>query len=226
MRLYAHRGASVEAPENTLAAFRLALDAGADGIELDVHVSADGVPVVIHDDRLERTTSGRGTVGDMTVDELQRLDAGEGEWVPTLGEVIELVGGRMLMDIEIKAPGVEAVTLASLAALEYDQWVVSSFDWDVLRNVRRMAPRAELWPLTWIASDEAVAVALEIEAPLLALRGEAIDEDIATFLTGQDLGFMAWTVNDPRQALTLEAFGATAICTDDPRRIRSAVGSR
>ena len=97
-----HRGASAAAPENTLAAFRLAQQQGADGIEFDVQLSADGVPVVIHDDTVERTTNGRGRVSDLTLAQLQTLDAGQGEPIPTLAQVFAEFGTDFLYNLEIK----------------------------------------------------------------------------------------------------------------------------
>lgn len=106
--IYAHRGSSIHAPENTLASFGKALEQGADGIELDVKLSADGEVVVIHDQTVNRTTSGQGRVNQLTLEQLRRLDAGswmgsafEGERIPTLEEVFELVGGRMVILIEL-----------------------------------------------------------------------------------------------------------------------------
>jgi glycerophosphoryl diester phosphodiesterase len=108
-RAIAHRGASGHAPENTLAAFVLAADMGADGIELDVHLTADGEVVVIHNDTVDATTNGRGRVSQMTLGELQALDAGgwysaryADERIPTLAEVFEAVGQRTLINVEIK----------------------------------------------------------------------------------------------------------------------------
>ncbi len=90
----AHRGASAYEPENTLRAFERAIEMGATMMELDVHLSRDGQPVVIHDPDLSRTTDGTGRVGDLTLEQIQRLDAGLGEHIPTLAEVIDLVRGR------------------------------------------------------------------------------------------------------------------------------------
>src|SRR3989449_9458057 len=111
----AHRGASAAAPENTLAAFRLAADLGADGIELDVRGTADGQLVVLHDASVNRTTDGAGRVAALTLDQLRRVDAGKkfgpsfrGERIPLLSQVFEVVAGRLLVDVEIKAAGVEA----------------------------------------------------------------------------------------------------------------------
>lgn len=229
MLTYAHRGASAEAPENTLRAFQLAIELDTHGIELDVRLSADGVPVVIHDERLDRTTSGHGHVAEMTVEELRQLDAGAGHGVPTLTEVIDLVGARAALDIEIKTAGAEAATLASLAALGYDSWAISSFDWDVLRAVRALSDQAELWPLTHVVSTDAIRFAEEIRAPLVAVHHRSVDAEVVERLRALGRGIMAWTVNDIDRAREFDAMGITAVCTDDPRRIRAGgqqTGSR
>ena len=107
--IFAHRGASAQAPENTIAAFELALKQQADAIELDVKLSADGQVIVIHDETIDRTTNGRGKVKDMTLAELKALDAGSffardfaGEKIPTLEEVFEAVGKHTFINIELK----------------------------------------------------------------------------------------------------------------------------
>jgi glycerophosphoryl diester phosphodiesterase len=222
MLTYAHRGASAEAPENTLRAFQLAVDIGADGIELDVRLSADGVPIVLHDARLDRTTSGHGNVVDLTVEALSRLDAGTGQGVPTLAEVIELVGTSVALDIEIKAAGAEAATLTILEPLSFDSWAISSFDWNVLRTIRDMSERAVLWPLTHVVSSDAIHFAKAIAAPLLAVNHLAVDADVVRRLQAHELGVMAWTVNEIERAQELGELGITAVCTDDPRRISAA----
>ncbi len=99
--IFAHRGASAHAPENTIAAFELAHQQGADAIELDVKLSADGIPVVIHDSTVDRTTDGSGRVVNLELAALQELDAGEGQRIPTLDEVFASVGGKLLINVEL-----------------------------------------------------------------------------------------------------------------------------
>src|SRR5688500_13960935 len=113
--IYAHRGGSAIHPENTLRAFRHALASGVDGIELDVHATADGVPVVTHDRDVGRTTDGSGYVDQIPLVRLESFDAGDGERVPTLAEVLGLVGDAAHLDIEIKGIGVERAVLDVLA---------------------------------------------------------------------------------------------------------------
>src|SRR3712207_4482331 len=109
--IYAHRGASAHHPENTLRAFRHALALGVDGIELDVHATAEGIPVVIHDRDVGRTTGGFGYVDQMPLAQLETLDAGNGERVPRLAEVLTLVGDAAHLDIEVKGSDVERAVL-------------------------------------------------------------------------------------------------------------------
>src|SRR5215217_9516104 len=167
--IYAHRGASAIHPENTLLAFRLALAIGVDGIELDVHATADGIPVVIHDRDIGRTTDGVGYVDQIPLARLETLDAGDGERVPTLAEVLALVGDAAHLDIEIKGSGVERAVLDVLAHHPAGRWAISSFAWDTLRTVRRLDSAAELWPLAERAGDELIAIARELASPAVSL---------------------------------------------------------
>jgi glycerophosphoryl diester phosphodiesterase len=143
-----HRGASAELPENTLAAFRRALDHGAEGIELDVALSADGVAVVMHDTSVDRTTSGTGDVADLTLEELRTLDAGGGEPVPTLDEVLALAAGRAEVNIELKAADAAPAVAACVARHPGLTWFASSGQWDALEELQRLVPGARVYPLT------------------------------------------------------------------------------
>lgn len=223
-RIHAHRGASAELPENTLSAFARARELGAYGIELDVHLTRDGIPVVIHDETVDRTTDGTGAIVEMDHTDLMRLDAGGGARIPTLDEVLDLAGDAMHVDIEVKAAAADAVILAATRrpALRY---AVSSFDLDVLRHVRRREPDVELWPLTMGASDDALATAAELGSSYIALNDGFVNGDIVAYLRGRGLEAWVWTVNDPVRGAELEALGVAGICTDDPGRLlRAGIG--
>jgi glycerophosphoryl diester phosphodiesterase len=219
MKIYAHRGLSSEFPENTMAAFRGALDLGVEGIELDVHASADGVPVVIHDDHLERTTNGSGPVTVKTAVELSALDAGDGHGVPTLEEVVALVDGRLRLDIEIKGQHCERVVLNVLAQHPETSAAVYSFDWQILANVHRLAPRLDIWVLTPTIGDAALTVAQELQAKVLAVHFRSVTESTMAKAVAAGRSVMAWTVNDQHEADRLRALGVDSICTDEPQRI-------
>ena len=150
-----HRGASADAPENTLAAFRRAAENGADGIELDVRLSGDGDVVVIHDATVDRTTNGQGSVASMTVAELQALDAGSGEYIPTLDEVFALFGDSFLYNVELKGSGardrgLEAAVAELITTHNLErQVVVSSFNQFSLRRARRLLPSNTMTAVLW-----------------------------------------------------------------------------
>ena len=143
----AHRGASGTFPENTLSAFRAAIDAGADMCELDVQLTRDGAVVVIHDETVERTTDGKGEVAELTLEELKRLDAGakfkggalKGERIPTLDEVFSVTSGKCGLNIELKAGGLEhQVAQIMQARNAFGDSIVSSFDWDYLKKIQQL----------------------------------------------------------------------------------------
>jgi len=224
MLIYAHRGASATEPENTLRAFRRALEIGTDGIELDLHVSADRVPVVIHDRSLTRTTNGQGNVDELTLDALAQLDAGQGERVPTFQEVLELVGDRVHLDVEIKQGGIEREVMDTLARHPDARWAICSFDWGVLRTIRALAPDAELWPLSSYVSDALFTVAGELKATAVSLTAAAYTEETATRFSEAGLKVVAWTVNDVAGAARARDLGAFALCTDAPETILNGMG--
>ncbi len=215
-RIYAHRGASAELPENTLAAFARAVELGAFGIELDVHLSVDGVPVVIHDDTVDRTTNGSGAVAEMTAADLQSLDAGSGEPVPTLEQVLDLVAGKTHLNIEIKAGEAGDAVLSLISRYPDLHVAISSFNHDALRHVRNTSADIELWPLTAAISDAVIATALEIGAPQINAFDRMLNQEIMREVAAKGLGVWVWTVNDVGRAKELTAIGAVGICTDDP----------
>jgi glycerophosphoryl diester phosphodiesterase len=217
--MYAHRGASALHPENTLRAFRHALAIGVDGIELDVHATVDGIPVVIHDRDIGRTTDGDGYVDQIALARLETFDAGQGERVPTLAEVLALVGDAAHLDIEIKGSDVEQAVLDVLARHPTVRWAISSFAWDTLRTLRRLDPVAELWPLAERADDELIDVATELASPAVSLYTGAYTAENAAKLRDAGLHVMVWTVNDPREARRVADLGAFGLCTDDPERL-------
>jgi glycerophosphoryl diester phosphodiesterase len=137
----AHRGASVEAPENTLRAFQRALELGVDGIELDVQVTRDGIPVVFHDFTLTRLTGTRGRLADRTWAELQKLRV-RGEPIPTLAETLSLTRKRALVQIEIKKGAPLAPILAAIRKTASTKYVIlASFEPDILRQAATLAPK-------------------------------------------------------------------------------------
>ena len=211
-------------PEITLAAFRRAIADGADGVEFDVRATADGVPVMLHDRGLERTTTGRGNVDELPLAAVRRFDAGQGEAVPTLEEAVALLAGRLRMDVELKQAGIEREVLAVLGRLPAAAWAISSFDWDALRAVRALDTGAALWPLTTVADEALFGVATELGAEAIALFAGAIDETVMRRCEEAGLGVMVWTVNDVAGARRARQLGVRALCTDVPATIIAGLG--
>ncbi len=227
----AHRGASGRAPENTHAAFAAALALGAEAIELDVQLTADGELVVIHDETLDRTTDGRGPVGDRTFGELAGLDAGtwfapeyHGERIPRLADVLAQVRDRVTLNVEIKSArdlGVVEAKLAALVAAERaTEWVVfSSFHHAAVRTMRAVAP----WARLGVLCDEdprthALALAGEVGAELVIPGRRWVDARVVEEAHVRGYDVWVWTVNEPGEMRRLIALGVDAIFSDFPER--------
>lgn len=222
--IYAHRGASATEPENTLRAFRRALSLGVDGFELDVQVTADRVPVVLHDRSLRRTTDRDGAVDLITYQNLQSADAGRGERVPTLAQVLEVASDAVHLDIEIKQGGIEIEVLDVLAGFPRARWAISSFDWTSLQRVRALSTAAELWLLAINVSPALLATAADLRASAVSLLSEAYTETNAEALKAASLQAVVWTVNDVAEAVRVRDLGAIGLCTDNPESLISELG--
>lgn len=219
MNVYAHRGASKDYPENTLVAFRRAMELGAFGIELDVHLSKDGVPVVIHDATVDRTMIGSGAVADMTLEDLSELGGVQGGRIPTLEDVLQLVQSQCHVDIEVKAAAAAEMVIHATGRKPGLRWAMSSFDHDVLRFAHSVSPEIELWPLATTVDNTAIKTARELSAPVLALNEAGVTRHTVEALRAEGLGVWAWTVNDPERARILASWGVHGLCTDDPGAI-------
>ncbi|GAA2184865.1 glycerophosphodiester phosphodiesterase [Brooklawnia cerclae] len=236
-RIWAHRGASRRAPENTLAAFSLAVELGADGVELDVQRSADGVLVVCHDETVDRTSDGTGAIADLTFAQLRalRFDNGfEGfadARIPTLREVLDLLGpSGLVVNIELKNSvvryeGMEALVLDEVRAAGFeDRIVFSSFNHRSLVTLRELGTSAPLGVLYVEPLVAPWAYAASFGAAALHPYGGSIwDDDIAR---AHEAGVRvhAWTVDDPEQVRGLAAQGIDAIITNVPDEARAALG--
>ena len=237
--IIAHRGAKGEAPENTMAAFELALQQGCDAFELDIHLSKDGEMMVIHDDTVSRTTSGNGFVKDMTKEELQQLDAGswfdssyQGESIPTLREVFELAPANLMINVEIKGGISEGVEEKLLALLEeydmYNQVVVSSFHFDSLRTLERLNSNVKTGLLYSqnFARPELLPDAAGVNAFSLHPYFISLEENDFSLVQKEGLQMYAWTVNEECAMNKLMEKGIDGIITDYPGRLRKLMDEK
>ena len=229
--LWAHRGASCCTPENTLAAFFEATSSGADGIELDLHLSREGVPVVIHDDTLERTTDGCGAVGSATVQQLQRLDAGNwfaaefaGETIPTLEAVLEHFSGRLRLNLEIKDLNAGMAVLELLSRYPTADIVVSSFNYALLYRLR--SADADLPIAVLCDSDNwrfAMKVARDLSASAFHPAAEHVNRPMIAACRQAGLPVHVWTVDHVHVARSLMRAGVAGLFTNDPAVLRAAL---
>lgn len=230
MIVVGHRGASGHAPENTLLSFRKALALGVDAVELDVHLCASGEPVVIHDDTLERTTSGKGFVRERTLAELHMLDAGQGETVPSLAQVLDLLDKNCLVFIEIKADEAALPTaiLVEQYVLKhgwhYEQLVLIAFNHALLLDVRRLNPRLHTGALFYGIPVALAQMAKDADA-VYALPGVGqLNARLAEDARAKGLTLLTWTANSDLQIDKAIALDVDGIMSDFPDRVRARLG--
>ncbi|MGH7778713.1 MAG: glycerophosphodiester phosphodiesterase [Candidatus Binataceae bacterium] len=221
-----HRGASKAFPENTLAAFRAACDAGADMCELDVQLSRDGAVVVIHDDTVDRTTNGRGAVAARTLAELKQLDAGGGERIPTLDEVFAATAGRCGLNVELKIAGLERQVAEIMR-----KWkatgisMVSSFDWGALDAMRTLAPEIRAGVLAEKKPERMLEAAARMHAFAVNPRFNLAARELCAAAHERGFKVLVWTVDKPEAMRQLIEAGADGIMTNYPDRMRSVLGA-
>jgi glycerophosphoryl diester phosphodiesterase len=220
-----HRGASRAFPENTLAAFRAACDAGADLCELDVQLSRDGAVVVIHDDTVDRTTNGSGAVAELTLAELKALDAGRGERIPTLEEVFAATAGRCGLNVELKMAGLETQVAAIMRKCNaVETSMVSSFQWRALDAMRTLAPEIRLGVLAEKNLDRMLEAAERMHAYAINPRYDLVTRDLCAAAHEHGFKVLVWTVDVPEAMRILIDAGVDGIMTNYPDRTRSVLG--
>ncbi len=222
-RLVGHRGAPAYEVENTARSFLKAYECGATAVEFDVRRSLDGVPVVFHDDSLERLAGRQGLVEETPFPELYRVRLhGDGR-IPMLHEVYAIAKGRMAVDVEIKTPGVEADVVEGLEeyGLTGEALVTSFLPW-VLRKVKSLADVAVgLLVEGW--EEEALREAVDMGAAAILPSHEAVTREAVEEAHRAGLRLVTWTVDDVGEAARLLAMGVDGIITNDPCTLQHVV---
>lgn len=224
MKIIGHRGAAGHAPENTLPSVARALELGVHGVEIDVHL-VEGRLVVIHDDRLERTTNGRGRVADARFAALRALDAGEGAAVPTLEEVAGLVLGRAELVVELKGEGTAAPVarwLDGLAAGHRAAVVVSSFDHPQLAELRALAPDVRRGALVAGVPLGLAAFGTELGAHAVHVSLECLRAAMVRDAHARGMEAWVYTVNHADDVALCARLGVDAVFSDHPDRALAA----
>ncbi len=221
-----HRGAAGLVPENTLPSFRRAYACGVSAVELDVYLVENEL-VVIHDETLERTTNGTGTVMGQTLESLRALDAGRGWPVPLLAEVVAELPADVGLNIELKGPATAAATAAFLAAERPLDVLVSSFDHRELAEFVRHAPEVRVAPLFKRWRKDGWRIAEELGAWAVNLSQRTAAPELLRAARDRGLRTFVYTVNELEDARRLVGLGATGLFTDYPDLItRDALAGR
>lgn len=225
MVIIGHRGAPGYEPENTLASFEKALELGANMVELDTACIETGEVVVIHDASVNRTTNGKGRVAAFDLMQLQLLDAGKGQHVPLLNEVIETIDRRVPINIELKQPGV-AKPVATIIkrymrkGWKADDFIISSFSFQELKDFKASIPSVRLGALIRRITDTNVADAISLGAFSLHPSLRAVSPDLVTHAHELGLKVYVYTVNRKRALRKMESLGVDGVITNYPDRAR------
>jgi glycerophosphoryl diester phosphodiesterase len=208
-----HRGASAVAPENSIAAFEAAIAAGADGIEFDVRLSRDGVPVIIHDDTLQRTHGLRRRVADLTAAELKSVA------VPSLRDLFELMSqNNLILCLEIKESSATLRSLSCRLVQEFgfeDRVIIECFDLAVIKEITGLKTAALFEPRIY-TEQRLIERALDVGASVLALHHRLAKPPLVEKAKSAGLRVVVWTVDDPEWLVRAQSMGIEAVITNDP----------
>jgi glycerophosphoryl diester phosphodiesterase len=226
--VFGHRGAAASAPENTLLGVRVARDAGADGVEIDIRATRDGECVVFHDATIARLCGDDRPIGGMTLADLRSLRVG-GQPIPTLDELLEEASG-LHVNVEIKTDGAKAAGLERAAASrlerhEVSAWI-SSFDPWALRRFRRAAPGAAIGILVDDGDGARLArrdVGARLGVAALHPHWSLCTTELVARAHRANRAVVTWTVNDTDEARRLRDLGVDGLISDDPGRVRAAL---
>lgn len=226
--IISHAACGGHAPENTLAGILKAIELGSEAIEIDVQASADGVPVLMHDLTVDRTTKGSGAVAELSLEQLRALDVG-GEPVPTLAEVLDLTKDKVLLVMEIKQPGIEehiARVIHEMDAL--DDVMAWSFFPDALEGMRVAEPKV---PRALLIGGESMpkwtkirASAIKMGVQGVSIFNPTVDEAVAEDCRRRGLALYTWTPDSTREIQRLIGLGVDGVCSNFPDKIVAALG--
>lgn len=220
-----HRGAKGHIAENTLASFAKALELGCDGIEFDVHLSADGEIIVIHDETVDRTTDGKGHVKSLSLTQLKHLRIDNTHNVPTLSEVIDVTPQDILINIELKTGMASKPVMhliekyVSEKGHGYKQFLVSSFDWIALKEIREANAEIPLGVLTETNLELAIGFSESIKAETIHPYFHLLTTENVTKMQEKGLQVFPWTVNEFEDMARMKSFSVNGIITDFPDRL-------
>jgi len=210
----AHRGASAYEPENTVRSVLKAVEMGVDAVEVDVRLSRDGVPVVVHDEDLWRVARVKVKVRELSLSQLKRLDVGKGEAIPSLSEVIAAVKGRVGLVVELKEEGLEALVVDLLRGL--GDVMVTSFIHRAVKRVKGYERSLKTGVIFTGLPIKVVDLALEADADALFPRRDFVTPEVVDSAHEHNLAVYPWTVDDPEEVVRLARMGVDGVVTNRP----------
>jgi glycerophosphoryl diester phosphodiesterase len=215
-----HRGAAGHAPENTLAAVRQGIDLGVDFVEIDVRRTADGVLVALHDATVNRTTNGKGRVDALSLGEVRRLDAGNGERIPMVEEVLQMAGGRTGLMVELKVAGLAHLAVQTVQKAQLDTPVIyASFLHEELMHVRAVETKAELMVLFDRLPRAPVAYAMQYHAGYVGLRHDRATGRLVDAFHRENVPVWVYTANRLADIMRAISMGVDGVISNFPDRI-------
>ncbi len=225
MLIIGHRGSAGYEPENTLRSFKKALTLGVDAIELDVHLSLDKNLIVIHDETVDRTTSGKGYVAKKSLQELKQLDAGKGESIPTLQEALNLINKRALVNIELKGVGTGKSVARVIEAYvrqhnwTYNDFLISSFNTKELQECNQINPQIKIGLLLENIPIMDIKSFAKLRIKALIIDYKVINQIAVKKCRDQNLQICVYTVNNLGDIARMKGLDVDGIISDYPDRI-------
>lgn len=216
-----HRGAAGHAPENTLAAIRKGIELGVDFVEIDVRCTADGILVALHDATVNRTTNGKGPIDRLTLRDVKALDAGNGERVPMLEEVLRVVSGQAGLMLELKVKGAAQKTVEVVQKAEFkDPVIYASFLHEELGIIRSVDAEASLMALFGRLPQASVARAMKYSPSHVGLRHDTVTRRLVEAFHDEDLLVFVYTTDTTREIQRAISVGVDGIISNVPERLR------
>ena len=220
-----HRGAKGHAPENTISSIKKAIELGVDGIEIDVFRCASGELVVFHDKLVDKLTDGKGYIEEISLDSIKKLNVMGDEKIPTLNEVLDLIDGKVFLNIELKGPNTSFLTHQLLN--EYfnsTNWsrnkvFISSFDWNELRAFYQLNKDVRIAVLTDDDPLDAIPIAKDLEAFAINPNYKLLTESNVSKIKSENILIYTWTVNNIKDINKVKRLGVDAIISDFPEKI-------
>jgi len=212
-----HRGAAGVLPENTLAGFRYAVELGVDYVECDVHLTRDGHLVVMHDATVDRTTNGSGRIGELDFAAIRALDAGKGETVPTLDEVLATVQGKVGLLCELKGAGVEDAAVDAVVARGMSSEVIfTCFHLERLAKVKARGEHLRIGAIFSDPTDEDISRASDLGVVGIGVHYRSLNLRTVERVLNAGIDLRAWNPDTLREQLAMIALGVNGVCTNRP----------